>query len=170
MALAPLAASAPDGSRAQLINRFLDLQPRLRRRFSRGVPARLRAEIGSVTVQQMTALHAIARAESVTMSTLASSLQAASLSSATQMADRLVRLGLVERVSDPEDRRVVRLTLSDRGRGLFEGMDTAWRQGIAEALEGLSDRECRDLVMLLEKVAGPPPVEEMTPWASTPKS
>lgn len=157
-------SAAPRGAgpaqRAALIDRFLAVQPRLRRRFARAVPADLRAELGGVTMQQMAALHAIARQGGVTMSRLAGCLEAASLSSATQMADRLVKLGLTQRTSDPDDRRIVRLSLSRRGRSLLAGMEEGWRRGMGEALEDLSDTECARLVELLEKVAGPAPGEE----------
>lgn len=91
------------------------------------------------------------------MGTLASCLPSASPSGATQIADRLVRLGLVERRGDPEDRRLVRLSLSPRARTMVAGLEAGWRRGIAEALEGLSDAECATLVSLLERVAGPAP-------------
>jgi DNA-binding MarR family transcriptional regulator len=156
----PAAPAARQPERAALIDRFLAVQPRLRRRFARAVPSNLRAALGGVTMQQMAALHAIARQGGMTMSRLAGCLEAASLSSATQMADRLVKLGLTERANDPDDRRVVRLSLSPRGRSLLAGMEEGWRRGMGEALEGLSDAECARLVELLEKVAGPPPGEE----------
>ncbi len=162
MAIPDLTRTSPQVSRGELIDRFLALQPRLRHRFSRALPTDLSAEIGGVTVHQMAALHAIARNHSITMGALAGCLQAGSLSTATQMADRLVKLGLVERSSDPEDRRLVRLALSPRGRGLLQRMEAAWRQGIGEALEGLDDPECASLVQLLERVAGAPIMEEQS--------
>lgn len=156
-------STARSRSRVELIDQILELQPRLRRRFQGGVPADVHAEMGAVTFQQMHALHTIARHGPVTMGALAGSLEAASLSSATQMADRLVRLGLVERMSDPEDRRLVRLGLSPRGREVLQRRAVAWREAIGVALEGLSDEECATLVGLLERAAGPPPTEEMSP-------
>ncbi len=162
-------ASPPAPSRAELIDQFLDLQPRMRRRLTRGIPPDLHAEMGAVTFQQMQALHAIARRSGVTMGELAGCLEAASLSSATQMADRLVKLGLVERMSDPGDRRLVRVALSPRGRDLLRRREAAWREGMGKALEGLTDQECATLVRLLERAVGPPPSEEMTGWLTTPK-
>src|ERR1019366_3503864 len=117
----------------------------------------------------MHALHAIARRSGITMGELAGCLEAASLSGATQMADRLVKLGLVERMSDPGDRRLVRGALSPRGRDLLRRREAAWREGVGKALEGLTDDECATLVRLLERTVGPPPSEEMTGWLTTPK-
>jgi DNA-binding MarR family transcriptional regulator len=159
----PVAKDSGD-SRPELIQRFLELQPRLRRRLGKALPAEVRAELGGITVNQMQALHAIAQRGPVAMGTLAGCLQSASLSSATQLADRLVKLGLVERSADPEDRRVVRLGLSPRGRELLERMESAWKEGVGEALAGLSDAECATLVRLLERVAGWPAAAEASPW------
>jgi DNA-binding MarR family transcriptional regulator len=159
----------PARPRAELIDQFLDLQPRMRRRLTRGIPPDLHAEMGAVTFQQMQALHAIARGSGVTMGELAGCLEAASLSSATQMADRLVKLGLVDRMSDPGDRRLVRVALSPRGRELLRRREAAWREGVGTALEGLTDEECATLVRLLARAVGLPPSEEMTGWHTTPK-
>jgi len=153
-------ATGPAPSRAELIERFLELQPRMRRWFTRVIPADIHAEMGAVTMQQMHALHTIARRGAVTMGELAGCLDAASLSSATQMSDRLVRLGLADRMSDPEDRRLVRVALSPRGRDLLARRDVAWRTGVAQALRGLTDEECASLVRLLERVAGSAPTED----------
>ena len=143
--------NSPGRSRAELIDEFLELQPRMRRRLTRVIPSDLHAEMGAWTVQQMQALHVIARRSGVTMGELAGCLEAASLSSATQMADRLVKLGMVERMSDPVDRRLVRVALSPRGRDLLRRREAAWREGMGKALEGLTDDECATLVRLLER-------------------
>ena len=150
----------PTLSRDELLARFLELQPRMPRWLTRVIPADVHAEMGAITVQQMHALHTIARSGAVTMGELADCLDAASLSSATQMSDRLVKLGLVERMSDPDDRRLVRVALSLRGRDLLARREAAWREGVGQALQGLSDEDCATLVQLLERVAGSAPAEE----------
>jgi len=160
---------SPSPSRAEAIERFLELTPRMRRWLSRVIPPDLEAEIGAITVQQMHALHTIDRDGALTMGELAEHLRAASLSSATQMADRLVNLRLAERMSDPDDRRLVRLALSARGRELLTRREAAWREGVGRLLGGLSDEECATLVALLERAAGPVPSEETTAWGSTRK-
>jgi DNA-binding MarR family transcriptional regulator len=162
--------TSPSRSRAELIDQFFELQPRMRRWMTRAIPADIHAEMGAITVQQMHALHTIARRGAVTMGELAGCLDAASLSSATQMSDRLVKLGLVQRMSDPGDRRLVRVALSPRGTELLTRREAAWREGVSRLLEGLTDDECATLVRLLERAAGSPPAsEEMPGWVSTPK-
>jgi DNA-binding MarR family transcriptional regulator len=155
-------APPPDAARRDLVDRFLALQPHLRHRFTPALPDELRDVIGPVTFHQMEALRTVARRGSITMGELADCLDAASMSTATQMADRLVRLGLVDRSGDPDDRRLVRIALSAKGRSLHDEMEAGWRRGTGEALACLSDEECATLVHLLERVAGTPPEEEAT--------
>jgi DNA-binding MarR family transcriptional regulator len=63
---------------------------------------------------QMRTLFRLRNGGDLTMNEVARSLGVA-MSTATQLADRLERLGLVERKADPADRRVVRLSLTELG-------------------------------------------------------
>ena len=58
------------------------------------------------------------------------------LSATTTVMDRLVEKGLVDRVSDPRDRRVVICRLTESGE---QEIDRFWRIG-QERLDGLADR------------------------------
>jgi DNA-binding MarR family transcriptional regulator len=55
---------------------------------------------------------------------------------ASQMVDRLVQQGLLERVESPADRRMKQLTLTARGRALVEKAKArhAWTATLAPAL------------------------------------
>jgi DNA-binding MarR family transcriptional regulator len=110
--------------------------------------------MGGVTMHQLGALHTIRRRGSVTMRELAEALGASSLSTATQMADRLERLGLVQRDHDPRDRRVVRLSLTPPARTLLERAFTLRRRALERALSSLDDAELATLVELTERVVG----------------
>jgi MarR family transcriptional regulator, organic hydroperoxide resistance regulator len=129
-------------------------QPALQRRLAAELPEELRAEMGGVTMHQLGALHTIRRRGSVTMRELAEALGASSLSTATQMADRLERLGLVQRDHDPRDRRVVRLSLTPPARTLLERAFTLRRRALERALSSLDDAELATLVELTERVVG----------------
>ena len=80
-------------------------------------------------------------------------------SSATQLVDRLVRLGLVERLREDEDRRLVRVQLSEAARQRFEEMMRLHLRGLAAVTEPLSDAELETLVGLLARIAQPVGVE-----------
>jgi DNA-binding MarR family transcriptional regulator len=143
------------GARSSLLERFMRAQPALQRRLAAELPEDLRAEMGAVTLHQLGALHTIRRRGSVTMSELADALGATSMSTATQMGDRLARLGLVQRDHDGQDRRVVRLSLTPRARTLLERSLALRRRALKEALSSLDDDELATLVELTERVAGP---------------
>lgn len=73
----------------------------------------------------MTHLHAMALLERygpLSMSSLGERLDVA-LSSVTGLVDRMAERGLVERIRVPDDRRVILVGLTDRGRRLLEEMD-----------------------------------------------
>jgi DNA-binding MarR family transcriptional regulator len=76
------------------------------------------------------------------------------MSTATQMGDRLARLGLVQRDHDGRDRRVVRLSLTPRARTLLERSVALRRRALRQALSGLDDGDLATLVELTERVVG----------------
>ncbi len=88
------------------------------------------------------------------MRELAECLGATSLSAATQMGDRLARMGLILRVHDEQDRRVVRLSLTPQARDLLDQALAGRREALQEALSGLNRKELETLVALTERVAG----------------
>jgi long-chain acyl-CoA synthetase len=63
--------------------------------------------------------------------------------SVTGVVDGLVTRGLVERTSDPEDRRLVSLGLTDEGRRLLEQSDAAVDQRLDRIVGHLTDRDDR---------------------------
>lgn len=72
------------------------------------------------------------------------------MSSATSLMDRLVDKGLVERTSDPQDRRVVTCSLTPRGRSEMERFWRIGRLSIRELADRLSTEELEVVVKGLE--------------------
>lgn len=75
-----------------------------------------------------------------------------SQSGMTGKLDRLERQGLVQRTPDPEDRRAIRLGITDSGRDLI---DEAFKSSLAvyqSMLEGFTPTEAKDLEALLDKL------------------
>ncbi|MGH1526183.1 MarR family winged helix-turn-helix transcriptional regulator [Leifsonia sp. L25] len=62
-------------------------------------------------------------------------------SNATRTCEKLVRLGLVERTEDPDDRRFVRVTLTSEGRALVERVIGHRRSALAEVLAEMEPGE-----------------------------
>lgn len=72
------------------------------------------------------------------------------LPSATSMVDRLVRKGLVERVQDPSDRRVVACRLTDEGTTAVERFWQISRERRLALADALTDEELETVVPALE--------------------
>lgn len=115
-----------------------------------------RTEWGSLTMHQLDALAALDE-RSLTMGELCAELDITE-SAATALSDRLVSRGLVERCSDPRDRRLVRLCLSQQARDLAKRYrETVYGQARA-ALSMLGAEELaalRHLCDALERAGAP---------------
>jgi len=87
----------------------------------------------------------------ITMSEFSNALSVP-LSTATRIADWLVENGYIQRFNDSEDRRVVRIALTDSGRGLFEAIDGYIRQRLQKILSCFTDEEMETFLSLVGKV------------------
>jgi DNA-binding MarR family transcriptional regulator len=74
------------------------------------------------------------------------------LYTATRMVDSLVESGLADRLSDPDDRRIVRVTLTDDGLRLHEAIEAHLGQNIQRIMACLTPEEQGILIALLRKV------------------
>lgn len=83
--------------------------------------------------------------------TLASRL-GISASAVTQLIDGLVESKILRRESDLEDRRRVRILLTDHGRKLYARFDGARIAQTATLLQALDDHEVDQLATLLAKI------------------
>ena len=72
-----------------------------------------------LTVPQVKVVWLLGQSAFTTMGTLAQKL-GITVSACSHLVDKLVRAGFVLRSEDPDDRRVVRCSLSDSGRGLID--------------------------------------------------
>ena len=74
------------------------------------------------------------------------------LSTATRIADWLVENGYIQRLPDSDDRRVVRVALTDAGKELFKAIDRYIRQRMQQILSSLTVEERTILLTLVSKV------------------
>lgn len=88
---------------------------------------------------------------SITMGEFSNALSVP-LSTATRIADWLVDHGYIERMPDAEDRRVVRITLTDMGKELYKAIDRYIRQRVQQIMSGLTVEERSILLTLMSKV------------------
>ena len=81
----------------------------------------------------------------------------------TRLADRTVKLGLARRKRDTEDRRVVKLFVTDKGLAMLSRLDEAVEVFLKQALGGLGSRRLKQLRDLLGEARagfGPFPLEQ----------
>jgi DNA-binding MarR family transcriptional regulator len=70
----------------------------------------------------------------------------------TKRLDKLVEAGLVERSPDPDDRRGVLVSLTDRGLAVVDAAVVEHLENEARLLEGLTEREVKALNATLAKL------------------
>jgi MarR family transcriptional regulator, organic hydroperoxide resistance regulator len=76
-----------------------------------------------------------------------------SRAAATQMVDKLVQLGLIERSEDEDDRRVKQIILTEQGRVTVERGIAARRQWMAELVEAFDADEQKVLAFALAELS-----------------
>lgn len=91
------------------------------------------------------------RVTNMTMSELSHALSVP-FSTATRMVDWFVDNGYAQRLPDPEDRRVVRVALTDGGRELYQTIERYVVQHFRLMLSPLTVKEQNILLTIMEKV------------------
>lgn len=69
----------------------------------------------------------------------------------TRLIDKLVARGLVARHADPDDRRAVRIDLTDAGRAIWRDIDQCGNRVRERAMAGMDDAQRQQLIRLLEQ-------------------
>jgi DNA-binding MarR family transcriptional regulator len=69
------------------------------------------------------------------------------------MCNRLVNAGLIDRSSDPSDRRAVVISLTEPGRGVVKRVTRARRENVARLLKSVPPPRREQLVDLLGEFA-----------------
>lgn len=71
----------------------------------------------------------------------------------TQLITSLEGAGLVMRSRDPEDRRAVRVGLTDEGRKVMDSIRETWAEAFAGLIDELGAEDCDRLISLLDKAS-----------------
>jgi DNA-binding MarR family transcriptional regulator len=74
------------------------------------------------------------------------------MSGATAVVDKMVRAALVTRESDPDDRRVIRIALSDAGRKMMAECASTQVRCLEQILGKLSDAKRAELLESFERI------------------
>lgn len=135
---------ASDAARARLRDAVLDElaahSPAAAMRYMRHRPG------GGLSLVHLNVLTVLDMDGTLPMRALAESLDV-SQASATGIVDRMEQRGLVERLRDDADRRVVRVALTDEGRRLIAGLAAERRDHLARILDRLTDAELDGLLL-----------------------
>ncbi len=75
------------------------------------------------------------------------------VSRVTRLTQSLEKEGLLKRERDPEDRRYLRLSLTEEGREFLRDREALIQEEFERRLEGLSDEEIEELERMLGVVA-----------------
>lgn len=70
----------------------------------------------------------------------------------TGVVDRLEQVGLVKRERATDDRRVVRVTLTDAGSKLHKAMDSAFEQQLVAFLSLMDAKDCGTFMRIISEV------------------
>lgn len=146
-----MAPSAPAARRAQAVARFLELRPAVWAMMRASVPDELRAGFDSLTARQLQAL-ALLPDEGLSMHQLATALSITP-ATATTLAGRLVGQGLALRRPSAEDRRVVRLAPTGRGREMARRYWQVQHQAADVIFDRLTQEQAESLLSLMEILA-----------------
>ena len=68
----------------------------------------------------------------------------------TRLADLMINDGLVERLPDPADRRVINLAITEKGKKYLRQSINWYRKDLKENLAGLNDNDIGKLCIALE--------------------
>ncbi len=72
--------------------------------------------------------------------------------SVTSVLDKLEGKRLVERRDVPNNRRSYHVVLTEKGLALVNEVEPLYRENIHKAIEGLDERDCRQLIRVLERI------------------
>ena len=104
-----------------------------------------------ITSPQFNALLTLSDHPNITMGDLCEKLFLA-CSTATDLIDRMEKNGFLERARDSQDRRVIRLSISEKGRDVINEVIAARQRYVASILEKLTDEETEQLRDSLDKL------------------
>ncbi len=107
--------------------------------------------LSDMTVRQIAYLKTIDEQGQVTFSRLAE-ITRNSKPTITEMIDKFVRMECVYRERSPDDRRVIYIRLTDRGRQIARAEHQALRRVIDQMTQSLNEHEQQVLARLLEKL------------------
>lgn len=110
-------------------------------------------EFKNISVNDMHIMEAIGIDEAKNMSSVAKKLDV-TVGTLTIAINNLVKKGYVKRVRSEQDRRVVLISLDERGKAAYAHHQEFHREMIRAVMAGLNEQETESLVKALHKLQG----------------
>lgn len=106
----------------------------------------------NITIAQCVVLQNLADNDNCKMSDLSESI-GVTMGNITGMIDRIEKEDLVKRVADSEDRRIIRVQLTQKGNEVVKKIFNRKRKNLTSVLSKLSDSDRINLLKIMEKIA-----------------
>jgi len=129
------------------VNQLIALLPDLAKAFRTDEPQEVLHM--DISFPEIFVLRELSSKEEPTMSELGRSISM-DLSTLTRTVDKLVKKEFVARKRDPEDRRMVRVALTAKGRRIISRFEEARKKHIESILRQMTSPERRDLLNIFK--------------------
>jgi len=129
------------------VNQVIALLPDLEKAFHTDKPQKVLHM--DISFPEIFVLGQLSSNEKPSMSELGRSISM-DLSSLTRTVDELVKKEFVARKRDPEDRRMVRVALTAKGKKIIRRFEEARKKHIESILRQMTSQERRDLLNILK--------------------
>lgn len=130
------------------IDRIEALMPRFMKTVGGDQGPELEEEI---TIAQLKTLYYVSSHESCRMTDISHDF-GVTLSNMTSMVDRLIEGKYLLREDDPNDRRIVRIKLSQKGENIVKKFEEHRRRHAAKFLQKMSEEEIESLIKIMAKI------------------
>ena len=131
-------------SKPQLVSEFLTLMPK----FRRVIDSSFIVEDKIGTLLQLTALENIEASSPIVVGELSQAI-GLSASSTSQLTDRLFDAGYIKRENDPNDRRIVKIILTDEGKKRLHGLQEIVKETVGKKISLFPEDDLRQLIRII---------------------
>jgi len=134
---------------SDVVVKITKILPRLLREFSKSFSNPLTA--GAVTVPQLVLLEVLREKGMSTMSSVAKWM-GITTSAVTGLTDRLIRAKFISRVRGIKDRRIVLVSLTDKGKDVVKKLQLYREKTVRKAFRNLTEKEQTEYLRLIRKI------------------
>ncbi len=130
------------------LNRYLSVTTT---KINHLISRQLKKTYANITVSHLNVLFFVETHENTQMKDIGEKL-CIKASSATNLVDKLIGAGLIERYTNPDDRRVVRVRLTEKGIELLKNIDEAIYTLWGKILAKLDENEYKKMLMSVKRM------------------